>query len=287
MLKKLFSKKEHESKSGIYKIDGKNLIELDETPGNGSINSIVENFGYPTNLVHTVFTFDSKKIECLGFKTLSNELIFVLAKDKKEVLFSDVLKEINSIDWDFEYSSLNVEDILNEAVDAENLNLSFLKSVVTDLLSIGNNVYKSERLSLYFCFENEILKSFSSSNYENSATKWLKNINPLMFEQMLQEARAYHNKEQDAVEEVNKHSESLLGIPQAINNEFIELHKKHNGNVNFYNLLLAHYTQNCKLEEFLFMNKGRYSNIDENKFGVGNFVYEFGETNELLNVYKK
>lgn len=288
MFTKLFSKKNNENKTGIFEIKDGNLLELEVTPGNGSINSIIEYFGYATNLVHIVHTFDSKKLECLGFKVLSKKLVFALSKSKKtNISYSDVLKEVNNIDWDFEYSSLNVEDILNEAVDSENMNLDFFKSVLSDLHLVESSTYKSEKLGLYFYFENDILKSFNSSGFDNSATKWLKNLNPTMFEQMLKEAITYHDSELDAMEEVNKLSESILNIPHAAKNEFIELHKKSNGNVNFYNLLIAHYTQDCDLEEFLFMNKGRYTKLRENEFEVGKFIYEFSESNQLTNVLKK
>lgn len=288
MFTKLFSKKKNEYKTGIFEIKDGNLLELEVTPGNGSINSIIEYFGYATNLVHIVHTFDSKNLECLGFKVLSKKLVFALAKNEKtNISYSDVLKEVNRIDWDFEYSSLNVEDILNDAVDSENMNFEFLKSVLSDLSLVESSTYKSEKLGLYFYFENDILKSFNSSGFDNSATKWLKNLNPTMFEQMHKEAILYHDSDQIAMEEVNKLSESILNIPHAAKNEFIELHKKPNGNINFYNLLIAHYTQDCDLAEFMFMNKGRYLKLSDNKFEIGKFVYEFSESNRLINVLKK
>lgn len=286
MFKKLFSERNSDSKTGIFKNEGINLIELDETPGNGSINSIIESLGYPKNLIHIVHTFDSKKIECLGLKILSKELVFALTRDKKTNLsYSDVLKEMNQIDWDFEYSSLNIEDILNDGIDLENITLEFLKSVINDLSYENQQTYQSKKLGLYFSFENDILKAFTSTGWDNSATKWLKNLNPYMYEQMIKEASLYHDNEIDAMEEVNKHCKSLLGIPQAMQNEFIELHTKQNGNINLYNLLITHYSQNCNLDEFQFMNKGRYSKVGRSNFAVGKFVYEFGDSNQLIGVY--
>jgi hypothetical protein len=83
MFTKLFSKKNNEYKTGIFEISDGNLVQLDETPGNGSIISIIEYLGYATNLVHIVHIFDSKNIECLGFKVLSEKLVFALAKNEK------------------------------------------------------------------------------------------------------------------------------------------------------------------------------------------------------------
>lgn len=285
MLKNLFSKEDGNG-TGVFKVKDKNLIELTEMPGNGSINSIIENLGYPINLIYTVHRFDSKRIDCLGFKILSKELVFVLARDKEaKVSYSDVFKEINQIDWDFEYSSLNIEDILNDGIELENISLDFFKSVINDLSYVNEQTYQSKKLGLYFSFEEDTLKAFTSTSWDSSSTKWLKNLNPYMFEQMLKEANLYHDNEIDAMEEVNNHCESLLNIPQAMQNEFIELHRKQNGNINLYNLLITHYSQNCNLDEFQFMNKGRYSKVGKNSYTIGKFVYEFGDLNQLIGVY--
>ena len=118
MFSKLFSKKSNQSKTGIFEIKDGEFVELNETPGNGSINSVIEYLGYATNQVHVVLTFESKNIECLGFKVLSKNLVFAFAKtEKTNISYSDILKEINRIDWDYEYSSLKIEDILKEAIE--------------------------------------------------------------------------------------------------------------------------------------------------------------------------
>jgi hypothetical protein len=217
----------------------------------------------------------------MGFKTLSRELVFVLAKNKEiAVSFTDVSTEILNIDWSYEYSSLNVEDILNEGIKLQNFSLSFLKSVL-DLRPEGENLFISNKLDLYFKFENELLITFSDIGFTNSSTKWLDKINTHMVRQMTEEARLYHNNEIDIIEEVNKQSQAILNIPDVVNNEFIYLHKKQNGNVNFYNLLLTHYTHNCNVIDFLFVNKGRYNQIDDSTYIVGNFIYTFDKEGKL------
>lgn len=278
----------NDQKTGIYKVEGKNLIEIEQTPGNGSINSIIDYLGYPRNHIKTVHTFDSNRFDCLGFKSLSKELVFVLTKDKETIpSFSDVSKEINKIDWDFEYSSHDVEDILNDGIDAKNLGVIFLTTVISDFQFIDNKTYKSNKLGLLFFFEDNILTDFCSSGFDNASTKWLKKWNPSMYKRMLKEAKLYHENEQDAMREMNILSDSLRGIPQAIRNEFIHLHKKKNKNINFYNLLITHYSQDCTLDEFIFINKGRYKKIDVNSFEVGYFIYEFDDKNKLISVYDK
>jgi len=152
MFKDFFKTNESASETGFFKVDNDKLIAINEIPGNGSINSCIESLGFPINHIRTVNTFSSDKTDCLGFKNLSKQLVFVLAKTRETKLsYSDVQKELRQIDWDYEYSSLNVEDILEAGIDFENFDLTFLKSVI-DLREDGENVYKSEQLGLYLQF---------------------------------------------------------------------------------------------------------------------------------------
>jgi hypothetical protein len=209
MFKNIFGDSKSASKTGFFRVDNETLIEINEVPGNGSINSCIESLGFPRNHIRIINTFKSDKTDCLGFKTLSKELVLVLAKSRETKLsYSDVQKEINKVDWSFEYSSLNIEGILEEAVDLENFDFKFLKSVV-DLKEDGDNVYKSEKLGLYLQFENGILKAYTSSGWDNSASKWLNDLNPAMLLKMKEEALKHHHNEMDSMEEVNKQANSL------------------------------------------------------------------------------
>lgn len=287
MFKNLFDNNKRSSKTGFFKVANETLIEINEIPGNGSINSCIESLGFPINHVRIVHTFNSDKIGCLGFKTLSKTLVLVSTKNSDtKISYSDVQKELNGIDWGFEYSSLNVTDILEEGIDLENFNLDFLKSVI-DLKEDGENIYKSNQLGLYLQFENDILKAFTSTGWDNSETKWLNDLNPAMVRRMTEEAKQYHQSDIDTMEEVNKQAKSLLGIPHAVNNEFISLHSKNNGNVNFYNLLITHYSKNCNINDFLFMNKGRFRKINNTTIEVGNFIYSFNTHGELESIINK
>lgn len=285
MFKNLFSKKEYSSKTGFFKVENQELIPIDELE-KGSINDCIEKIGFPTNHIYTIHSFDSNKISVLGFKTLTKNLEFVLAENKTKISYSDVSKATKGIDWSFEYSDLNVEDILQEGIDYENFNLDFVKSIL-DLTKEEKDLYKSQKLGLYLQFENGILTAFTSSEWENSSTKWLKDINQNMVESMVREAKQYQRNEIEAMQEVNNQTKALMNVPEAMKNEFLQLHKNENGNFNFYNLVIAHYTQDCNQDDFLFMNKGRFKKADERTFEVGNFKYEFGNDRELKNVYEQ
>ena len=128
MFKNLFGNKGSSSKTGFFQVFNETLIEINEVPGNGSINACIESLGFPKNHLRIVHTFNSDKFDCLGFKTLSKEVILVITKKPEmKITYTDVRKEISKIDWGFEYSSLNVEDILEEGVELENFDLKFLK----------------------------------------------------------------------------------------------------------------------------------------------------------------
>lgn len=275
------------SKTGFFKVENEMLIDIDEVPGNGSINSCIESLGYPANHINIIYTFDSDDITCLGFKALSKKLVMVLTKSAEtKISYSDVQKEVSKIDWGFEYSSLNMETILQEGIELENFDLDFLKSVV-DLQEDGENVFKSNQLGLYLQFDKTILKAFASTGWESSETKWLNRINSLMVKEMTDEALQYHSSEIEAMEEVNNQAKALLFIPEAISNEFIPLHYKKNGNINFYNLFITHYTKECNLKDFLFMNKGRLRKINNKTIEVGEFFYSFNNDGTLESIIRK
>jgi hypothetical protein len=121
---------------------------------------------------------------------------------------------------------------------------------------------------------------------ENPAFKQLKESNPDIFNSLLQEASLYHNDAKAVMDEVNKHCEYLLKIPDAVNNELIPLHTSANGAISFYNLYFTHYSRNCSFDEFEFMNKGRYSVTKDNRIKVNNFLYQFDENLKLADVYR-
>ncbi|MCD8450414.1 hypothetical protein LNI98_12010 [Tenacibaculum dicentrarchi] len=286
MFKNLFSKKDYNSKTGFFKVESKTLIPINELE-KGSINDCIEKIGFQTNHIYTVHSFNSEKISVLGFKTLTKNLEFVLAKNTQtKISFSDVSKVLKEIDWKSEYCSLNVEDILQEGIDNENLELNFVKSII-ELTKEGRDLYKSEKFGLYLQFENEILKVFTSSEWENSSTKWLKDVNQQMVKSIVNEAKQFQRNEIEAMEEVNRQTKAMMNVPKTMKNEFLPLHQNENGNFNFHNLIVAHYTQDCNQEDFIFMNKGRFKKIDEKIFEVGKFKYEFDNNEKLINLYKK
>lgn len=282
-----FSKaNKNQESTGIYVFKGE-FKELSEMPGNGSINSIIDSLGYDRNLVHVVHVFNSKKISCIGVKLFSddktNQIIFALAKDKCRLNLSDVYSVMKMIDWEFEYSALNIEEMMEEGIENENLSKDFLLEAA-DIVKINEDTYESNRFGLYLRFKNNVLVAFSSATWENAASKWLKDLNQTIFNSMLMEAMAYHKDDWDAMREVNIQCDCILDTPSGLENEFLENHRKDSGNINFYNLLVVHHNHECLLDDFLFVNKGRCIEVDSNIYKVGSYLFSFDNNGILINV---
>ena len=284
MFNKLFGNKER--KTGTYKVIGDSLEEYDVLPEGGSMNTICLDLGYHPDQIHIVMTFDSKITSNIGVKIFTKDPVFVMTEDKvKNINLKLVHSELNKINWDFEYSSSNIENILEQGIENQTLTYDYLNSVIS-LSSKGDEIYLAKELDLYLQFENNTLVSFASTDGLSAASKWLKSVNFDIFENMLQEAQSYHNSNEDAIEEINCQCAALRAIPDAINNEFIDNHINAFGNYNFYNLYAAHYASESEITkiEFLLVNKGRIIELTDYKFIVDGFSYQFDENDLLENV---
>lgn len=246
-----------------------------------SINDIIESLCYPINLIETVFTFNSNKIEYICFKVCSKEVLFFKSRDSKvKISKADLNDAIHNINWDIIYSPQNIEAIFEDAILAKNFSLEFLKSVITDLIENDNNCYISPDHELMFIFESNILSSFQSISLSNSSAKWMKRANIYVYNKMLRTALKYHDNFTDAMTEVNINCDSYLSIPNGIENEYLALHIG-NDQYNFYNLLVTHYNNSCLKDDFTFMNKGRYVSLKNNCFEVKSYIYKFNNQSLL------
>lgn len=284
MFKKLFGNKER--KTGTYKVIGESLIEYDVLPEGGSMNAICLDLGYHPDQIHIAMTFDSKITSNIGVKIFTREPVFVMTQDKvKNIDLKTLHSELNKIDWKFEYSSSNIENILEQGIENQTLTFDYLNSIIK-LSSKNNEIYLAKELDLHLKFENNLLVSFASTDGLNAASKWLKRVNMELFTNMLREAQTYHKSNEDAIEEVNCQCNALQSIPNAINNEFINNHINAFGNYNFYNLYAAHYASESEItkSEFLVVNKGRILELTNYKFIVDGFSYQFDENDLLENV---
>lgn len=287
LIKKLFGQNSSKRKTGIYVKQGQTLAELEVLPGEGSINDITISLGYNINQVHTVFLFDSKFVSNIGVKIFTKEVVFVLTENGvTDLNINQLNKELNKIDWDFEYSSSVIESILSEGIEDQNLSFDYLSSII-NLVPKTDSIFHTKKLDLYLHFEDGILSKYTSADGYSASSKWLKSMNSQMFESMLNEARRYQNSEMEIINEVNNQCDALQSIPNAIGNDYINEHVNPSGNYNFYNLWVAHYQPKIDMSDFMKMNSGRYVELSKTEIKVNDYVYQFSETGEFVVAWKK
>lgn len=272
----LFGGKPKSNKSGVFILQSGNLEELDVLPGGGSFNDITASLGYTNSEIHTVFTFDSKNIEVIGVKVFTQEPVFAVAKDNRNITLSQINSELSKINWSFEYDSNRMKEILNDAIDEKQLSFDFLNSILT-LIPQSESIFYSKKLDLILHFENGTLSIYSSPDGFNSASKWLRNLNMPLFNDLYSEAIRNQGSELDAIFETNNQCDALQSIPNAIQNEYLHLHINRKGTPSFYNLWVAHYFPEIQIDDFIKMNKNRFRKISDSELAVGKFIYEFDE----------
>ena len=102
---RLFKGNLEEHEPGFYKVEAGELIKFEPSTETKSINDAIHELGFETTQIQTLHTdyFNS-----IGVKIFTKEPILVLTLDKKTVNMKILDKEINKVDWGFEYSSHTV-----------------------------------------------------------------------------------------------------------------------------------------------------------------------------------
>lgn len=277
----LFRNESKQSKTGIFVLKTGDLVELDQLPGGGSFNDITNSLGYNNSEIHTVLLFDSKNIEAIGVKVFTQEVVFAVSKNNKNLTLPQLNSELRNVDWGFEYDSNRIEEILNEAIDEKSLTLNFLNSVLA-LIPQSESIYSSRKLDLLLHFENGTLIKYSSPDGYNSAAKWLRNLNGSLFNDLYSEAINNQKTELDAIFEVNNQCDALQSIPDATQNPYMDLHLNSKGIPNFYNLWVAHYLPKITIGDFMSMNRNRYKRLSNREIVVNEITYNFDEDGYLI-----
>ena len=274
------------SPTGFFKVINNELDPIGELPGKGSIEDVIESLGYRLGQVYTIFTFDSNQISCIGVKIFTKKVVFVLAENKSiKLSMASVNNELSKIDWGFQYSSHSIDEIFDKGISEQSLTYKFLDSVI-ELKPEYENIFWAPIFELYLYFEDNLLIEYSTASWLSADSKWLKEINDELFQDMFSEANTYHENEIEAFEEVNLQCAAMRGIPDAMGNKFLPYHRKTNGLNNYYNLLAAHYNQNIEIGEFKLVNNGRFTEINKLVLEVSGFQYIFNDDGYLVEVIK-
>jgi len=276
----LFKKTKKKPSSGLFIYNGDKFVEASQELSVKSINQIIQYLDYNLDQVHTILTFDIKDITTIGVKAFTKEPVFIQTEPSVDSISKSRLNNIlRSIDWEFEYRSFTIEEILASAIENHSFTAGFLSEIFNIEIE-PDSIITINKIGYKLVFNENILVDFNSSDGLNHYSKNIKNTNEELFNNILSEANIYHKDISDAIHEVNEQSKAWANTPHGYGNEYIELHRSGIGNINFFNLLLTHYDHKCTLNEFMLINKGRYIKLDQYQYQVSNYRYIF--SNDLF-----
>ncbi len=265
-----------------------------KVPFTGSINDFCYEIGYNTDQVHTFLgAINHPKIFCVCLEVFTLNVLFVVpSKDVDNIQESDVKSFLKDFDYKHEYSSYNTKNILENGADYKTLKIDFLARVLNIKNPDENGMFYVPSIGYNLFFIDGYLTDIQTSDGLNDSAKHLKDLNPTLFRDYENEAKRYWGNDfPKVINEVNKQFDALFWIPHGLSNEFIKLHKNHQGFINFHMLKVYHYTKSIALADFLEINHGRYKEVKpmfsfkktpNKKYTVGRFTYEFSENGELI-----
>ena len=270
------------------------FIKLDQKIGNNSINDITTYLGYNYDQVHSIFTGNNKgtPVKTTIVEVFTSNVIVALTDDHiSQISKKDVEIFMKDFDFDFEFGSYNLQDILLEGIENKSFSLKFLERVLEFKGSDLNGEYYSEKIDSYLFFVNGTLGSFRFSDDLNKNSRHIKSLNPKIIADYAKEAKQYWGEDYESIfSEVNLQSDAYVSTPHAYDNKYIKHHITEFGNVDFFMLLVCHYEQKISLSEFKEINFGRYSFLGmkngNSRYSKGNFVYEFNNES-LIKIKKK
>ncbi len=271
---------------------GRTFSRLANETNSGSINSTAKSIGYSPIKLHTyLIDFDrSNNINVILLEVFTDNVIAVMTL--KEV-HSLSIKEVNSLmkdfDYNHEYSSYTVQDILLKGIKEKSLDLDYLARTLAFDGKDKNGVYYSEKIDVKLFFNNGVLASFEYDNDLNKWARYIKSINPDIIAGYAEEAKYYWEGDyKNIFHEINSQADAFASTPEAFNNKYIKQHISKFGNVDFIMLLVCHYGRKMFLSEFQKINFGRYKLLLEKKerkvFQKNAFKYEFDEDGILIKV---
>ncbi|WP_028665911.1 hypothetical protein [Runella zeae] len=287
-----FFNKSKGTSSGIFIPDGSKFKEVvGDNIDNESFNGVAKYLGLNPDILHGYFTEGDNGIYSVAFEIFTKNVKFIqTSKDVVEVSESLVKKHIKGYDLDYDMLLSTAHDVLQEAIENESFDINFLQRALNLNDNSPNGILYSDKLGLYLYFSEGILYDFQPADGLNQWAKDWKKLNPKMLENYQKEALHYWGKSQiqKVQYEINKQADAWASMKNPIGSPFIHLHKTPFGNINYFNLLIAHQGEKATLDEFVTVNHGRFISIDTGdktiKLQVGNFVYHFDETGEILGV---
>ncbi|WP_115460659.1 hypothetical protein [Winogradskyella aurantiaca] len=261
-----------------------------------SINNICKFLGYNPEQFYTYNDFDLKdsKVFIVIFKSFSDKIICVLTEDTVESIEQkDVSNYLVNFNLKDDFDSYDVESTLEDGVKNKSLSNDFIGEVFNNQIS-ENDSFVAVEFGYELNFKNGVLTSYNSSDGLNKWAKSWKNEMPERYREYYNEASRHQTDETDILKELNAQADAFANTPYGVMNEYIKFHTNESGIVNYKMLLVAHYNQTIKLDEFKLINKGRYElsnefndqdNYKRTTYRVNKGLYSFDEKGDLINSY--
>jgi len=280
--------------TGIFVSQNSNLYELDKIPGVGSINDIAAYVGYLPNQYFT-YSFgkkDKSNINEIIFEKFSGKVIAIITKKGiKTITESMILDYLTNFNLDEEFDICNCIDTIEEGINDGSIDFNFLNRVlILEEITKGEK-YLSKKWLLNFTFENNKLVGYGYSDGIEKWTRYFKQLNPDLYQTYFNHVKYYRGNDiNNILNEINIQFHALANLTNGFRNEFIPLHTQ-NGIVNYFMILVCHYDLQISLEDFLFINYGRYELFEENAedyvYILNNFIYIFSKDGTLVGFTQK
>lgn len=286
--------------TGIFIPSSNGFVEYSSDQGNGSYNSIIESLGYQPSQAYSPI-FSDRDINNIFFELFTRNIICIFT-NKKVTRVSDrtIKRALGDFSVNKYFDGLEITEVLSEGIEQKSLDISFLARVLNLNNTTRNGFFYAEKIKTYLHFAEGKLTDFHFDDGLFHWAKYLKSHNREFFELFVASAKKYWgNNDFQAKKEINLQCDAFSRIPNGMKNEYLSLHRTENGAVNFYMLLVCHYSLTISLEQFMEINHGRFKpdiaqNQDEEVYRCGKFIYFFScasghllRTERINNLYKQ
>jgi hypothetical protein len=178
-------------------------------------------------------------------------VLFVLTeKQVKKIRTSQVDRLLTKIDWAFENSPYNIEDLLDQAIEAESWSVNYMKKIFTDLDPVEDQVYHSQPNGLYLIIKDGRLIDYASADGLDTWGKELHELNPGMVNGWLGEGFLLHGDHEKAINYVNLQANAWASLPDSLNNEHVPAYTRKDSTVDFFMILAAEVKMSVSLADF-------------------------------------
>lgn len=220
--------------------------------GNGSVNQVCIGLGYDPSQVQTVMLFDRPDgISDIGVLPFTREVLFVLIEEHvKKIRTSQVERVLSKLDWEFENSPINVEELLDHAIETEAWSVVYLQRIFPDLEAVDDQVYHNQPLGLYLIIKDGRLIDYSSADGLDKWGKELNELNPGMVNGWLGEGFLLHGDHEKAIIYVNLQANAWANLPESMNNEYVPAYTRKDGTIDFFMILAAEMKAQVGLVDF-------------------------------------